>query len=158
MCALLSKVSYLLLLSSKNVTRNRSIVFDFKQRLSKPEHTVQLVSDRTSLRLYLTTTSSAMKPPAKLPVSRRASTSILTLVRSCGSTNRVTDMKLDVVSVVVEVEEVSILPRFLLTQLLVAGLVALTGRVSAALFLLWGTTGAAPGMYTLGNLSATSLM
>ena len=66
-------------------------------------------------------------------------------------------MKLDVVSVVVEVEEVSILPRFLLTQLLVAGLVALTGRVSAALFLLWGTTGAAPGMYTLGNLSATSL-
>ena len=41
MCALTSKVSYLLLLSSKNVvTRNRSIVFDFKQRLSKPEHTV----------------------------------------------------------------------------------------------------------------------
>ena len=40
MYALISKVSYLLLLSSKNVTRNRSIVFAFKQRLSKPEHTV----------------------------------------------------------------------------------------------------------------------
>ena len=33
MCSLISKVSYLLLLSSKNVTRNRNIVFDFKQRL-----------------------------------------------------------------------------------------------------------------------------
>ena len=47
-----------------------------------------------------------------------------------------TDMKLDVVSVVVEVEEVSNLPRFLLAQLLVEGLVGLIGRVSAALFLL----------------------
>ena len=84
-----------------------------------------------------------MKSPAKLPVSRRASTFILTLVRSCGSTNRVIDMKLDVVSVVVEVEKVSILPRSLLTQFLVAGLVGLTGRVSAALFLWLGTTGAA---------------
>ena len=74
-----------------------------------------------------------MKSPAKLPVSRRASISILTLVRSCGSTDRVTDMKLDVVSVVVEVEEVSKLPRFLLAQLFVA------------LFLL-GTIGDAPGM------------
>ena len=55
-------------------------------------------------------------------------------------------MKLDVVSVVVEVEEVSILPRFLLAQLLVAGLIGLTGRVSAALFLLLKTTGAAPWM------------
>ena len=86
-----------------------------------------------------------MKSPAKLPVSRRASTSILTLVRSCGSTDRVTDMKLDVVSVVVQFEEVSKLPRLLLAQLLVEGLVELTGRVSAALFLL-GTTGGAPGM------------
>ena len=86
-----------------------------------------------------------MESPAKQLVSRRPSTSILTLVRSCGSTDRVTDMKLDVVSVVVEVEEVSILPRFLLAQLLVEGLVRLTGRVSAALFLL-GTTGAAPGI------------
>ena len=55
-------------------------------------------------------------------------------------------MKLDVVSVVIEVEEVNILPRFLLAQFLVAGLVGVTGRVSAALFLLGGTTGAAPGM------------
>ena len=55
-------------------------------------------------------------------------------------------MKLDVVSVVVEVEEVSILHRFLLAQFLVVGLVGLTWRVAAALFLLWGTTGAAPGM------------
>ena len=54
-------------------------------------------------------------------------------------------MKLDVVSVVVEVEEVSNLPRFLLAQLLVQGLVEFTGRVSAALVLL-GTTGGAPGM------------
>ena len=38
--------------------------------------------------------------------------------------------------VVVEVEEVINLPRFLLAQLLVEGLVELTGRVSAALFLL----------------------
>ena len=45
-------------------------------------------------------------------------------------------MKLDVVSVVVKVEEVSILPNFLLAQFLVAGLVGFTGRVSAALFLL----------------------
>ena len=45
-------------------------------------------------------------------------------------------MKLDVVSVVVEFEEVSKLPRFLLAQLLLEGLVGLTGRVSAALFLL----------------------
>ena len=59
--------------------------------------------------------------------------------------DRVTDMKLDVVSVVVEFEEVSKLPRFLLAQLLVEGLVGLIGRVSAALFLL-GTTGGAPGM------------
>ena len=44
-------------------------------------------------------------------------------------------MKLDVVSVVVEVEEVSKLPRFLLAQLLVEGLVGLSGRVSAALSL-----------------------
>ena len=73
-------------------------------------------------------------------------TSILTLVRSCGSTDRVTDIKLDVVSVVVEVEEVNKLLRFLLAQLLVEGLVGLTGRVSAALFLLLGTTGAALGM------------
>ena len=87
-----------------------------------------------------------MKSPAKLPVSRRASTYILTLVRSCGSTDRVTDMKLDVVSVVFEVEEVRILPRFLLAQLLVEGLVGVTRRASAALFLLLGTTGAAPGM------------
>ena len=65
-------------------------------------------------------------------------------------------MKLDVVSVVVEVEEVSMLPRFLLAQFFVAGLVGLTGRVFAALFLL-GTTGAAPGMCTLGPLSVTSL-
>ena len=56
-----------------------------------------------------------------------------------------TDMKLDVVSVVVEVEEESKLPRFLLAQLLVEGLVELTGRVSAA-FVLLGTTGGAPGM------------
>ena len=56
-----------------------------------------------------------------------------------------TDMKLDVVSVVIEFEEVSILPRFLLAQLSVEGLVGLSGRISAALFLL-GTTGAAPGM------------
>ena len=41
---------------------------------------------------------------------------------------RVTDMKLDVVSVVVEVEEVSKLPRFLLAQLSVEGLIGLTGR------------------------------
>ena len=54
-------------------------------------------------------------------------------------------MKLDVVSVVVEVDEVSKLPRFLFAQLLVEGLVKLNGRVSAALFLL-GTTGGAPGM------------
>ena len=54
-------------------------------------------------------------------------------------------MKLDVVSVVVEVEEVSKLPRFLLALVLVEGLVKLSGRVSAALFLL-GTTGGAPGM------------
>ena len=54
-------------------------------------------------------------------------------------------MKLDVVSVVVEVEEVSKLPHFLLAQLLVEGLVELTGRVSTALFLL-GTTGGAPEM------------
>ena len=87
-----------------------------------------------------------MKSPAKLRVSRRAATSILTLVRSCGSTDRVTDMKLDEMSVVVEVEEVSILPRLLLAQFLVAGLVGLTERVSAALFLLSGTTEAAPGM------------
>ena len=51
-------------------------------------------------------------------------------------------MKLDVVSVVVEVEEVSNLPSFLLAQLLVEGSVELTGRVSAALVLL-GTTGGA---------------
>ena len=86
-----------------------------------------------------------MKSLAKLPVSRRAFTSILTLVRSCGSTDRETDMKLDVVSVVVEFEEVSILPRFLLAQLLVEGLIRVIGRVSAALFLL-GMTGAAPEM------------
>ena len=84
-----------------------------------------------------------MKSPAKLRVSRRAATSILTLVRSCGSTDRVTDMKLDEMSVVVEVEEVSILPRLLLAQFLVAGLVGLTERVSADLFL---TTEAASGM------------
>ena len=54
-------------------------------------------------------------------------------------------MKLDVVSVVVELEEVSKLPRFLLAQLLVEGFVGLTGRVSAA-FVLFGTTGGAPGM------------
>ena len=59
--------------------------------------------------------------------------------------DRVTDTKLDVVSVVVEFEEVSKLPRFLLAQLLVEGLVELTGRVSTALVLL-GTTGGAPGM------------
>ena len=59
--------------------------------------------------------------------------------------NRVTDMKLDVVSVVFEVEEVSILPRLLLAQPLVEGLVGVTGRVSAALFL-GRTTGAAPEM------------
>ena len=87
-----------------------------------------------------------MKSPAKLPVSRRASTSILTLVHSCGSTDRETDMKLDVVSVMVEVEEVSILPRSFLAQLLVEGLIGVTGRVSASLFLLLGTTRAAPGM------------
>ena len=52
--------------------------------------------------------------------------------------DRVTDMKLDVVSVVVEVEEVSILPRFLLAQLFVEGLVGVTGRVSAALFVSGG--------------------
>ena len=56
-----------------------------------------------------------------------------------------TDMKLDVVSVVVEAEEVINLPRFLLAQLLVEGLVELTGRVSAA-FVLLGTTGGAPAM------------
>ena len=55
-------------------------------------------------------------------------------------------MKLDVVSVVFEVEEVRILPRFLLALLLVEGLVGVTGRASAALFLLLGTAGAAPGM------------
>ena len=60
-------------------------------------------------------------------------------------------MKLDVVSVVVK------LPRFLLAQLLIEGLVELTGRVAAALVLL-GTTGGAPGMYFLGPLSATSLV
>ena len=54
-------------------------------------------------------------------------------------------MKLDVVSVAVEDKEVSKLPPFLFAQLLVEGLVGLTGRVSAALFLL-GTTGGAPGM------------
>ena len=54
-------------------------------------------------------------------------------------------MKLDVVSEVVEFEEVSKLPRFLLAQLFVEGLVELTGRVSASLFLL-GMTGGAPGM------------
>ena len=54
-------------------------------------------------------------------------------------------MKLDVMSVVVELEEVSKLPRFLLAQLLVEGLVGLTERVTAALFLL-ETTGGAPGM------------
>ena len=54
-------------------------------------------------------------------------------------------MKLDVVSVVVEFEEVSRLPRFLLAQLLIEGLVGLTGRVSAA-FVLLGTTGGAPGI------------
>ena len=52
-------------------------------------------------------------------------------------------MKLDEMSVVVEVEEVSILPRLLLAQFLVAGLVGLTERVSADLFL---TTEAASGM------------
>ena len=66
-------------------------------------------------------------------------------------------MKLDVVSVVVEVEEISILPRFLLAQFLVAGLVGLSGRVIAALFVLEGTIGAASGMHTLGPLSVTSL-
>ena len=54
-------------------------------------------------------------------------------------------MKLDVVSVVSEIEEVSILPRFLLAQFFVEGLVGLTGKVSAALLSLGGTTGAAPG-------------
>ena len=60
--------------------------------------------------------------------------------------DRVTDIKFDVVSIVFEVEGVSILPRFLLAQFLVEGLVGLTGRVFAALFLLRGTTGSAPGM------------
>ena len=50
-------------------------------------------------------------------------------------------MKLDEISVVFEVEEVSILPRFLLAQFLFEGFVGLTEIVFAALILLRGTTG-----------------
>ena len=63
-------------------------------------------------------------------------------------------MKLDEISVVFEVEEVSILPRFLLAQFLFEGFVGLTEIVFAALILLRGTTGGAPGMQLLGPLSA----
>ena len=40
MSTFMSKVSYFFLLLSKNVTSKKSIVFDFKQRLSNPELTL----------------------------------------------------------------------------------------------------------------------
>ena len=70
------------------------------------------------MRLYLNTISFEIKSPAKLPVSRRATTSIPTHVSSRGSEDSGTDRKSDVA--VSEVKVASNLPRLLLAQFLLA--------------------------------------
>ena len=67
--------------------------------LFDPEHGGRRSSDERGIRLYLSTTRSETKSPARLPVSKSASTSTLILGSCQGGGVSVTERKFDEVDV-----------------------------------------------------------